>query len=218
MRLKIAEMKGDHQVKLDATGSLAMQLGGIISSITSPANKTQNVGSMVNGDSNAGFLERMEQQQSQSIENDPMQHTFSSLSPTRQHSSKPVSKGNTEYDDKAFINPFSIAAREMDGNEKEFTAEGFFKNPDENPSALNHTSTFLMKDQDLEEQAAETKLIYEKRVSPFDVLQQHQMEAQNAKKNFSRNPAQKEDTKKSFKLTVVQANESIENAAQVTNG
>ena len=61
MRLKIAEMKGDRQVKLDATGSLAMQLGGIISSITSPANKTQNVGSMVNGDSNAGFLERMEQ-------------------------------------------------------------------------------------------------------------------------------------------------------------
>ena len=44
------------------------------------------------------------------------------------------------------------------------------------------------------------------------------MEAQNAKKNFSRNPAQKEDTKKSFKLTVVKANESIENAAQVTNG
>ena len=59
MRLKIAEMNGDYKRKFDATGSLAMQLGPIISTIASPANKTQNVNSMVNPDANVGFLERM---------------------------------------------------------------------------------------------------------------------------------------------------------------
>ena len=36
-----------------------------------------------------------------------------------------------ELDEKAYINPFSIAARESDNSEKEVTAEGFFKNPDD---------------------------------------------------------------------------------------
>ena len=40
MRLKIAEMKSDYQAKFDAAGSIGMKLGPIISTITSPANKT----------------------------------------------------------------------------------------------------------------------------------------------------------------------------------
>ena len=44
-------------------------------------------------------------------------------------------------------------------------------------SMLKNTSTFLTKDLDLEEHPIETKHVNEKRVSPFDVLHQHQIEA-----------------------------------------
>ena len=42
---------------------------------------------------------------------------------------------------------------------------------------LKNTSTFLTKDLDLEEHPIEPKHVNGKRVSPFDVLQQHQIEA-----------------------------------------
>ena len=72
-----------------------------------------------------------------------MQHTFSSLSPTHQHSVQPISKGLQDFDEQAFINPFSLAAREPDNKEKECTADGFFQNPEQN---FKKTSSFLIKD------------------------------------------------------------------------
>ena len=89
----------------------------------------------------------------------------------------PASRDQADFDEQALINPFSIAAREQNDNEKEQTAEGFFKNRDENSSILKNTSSFLTKDLDLEDHPIEAKHVNGKRVSPFDVLQQHQIEA-----------------------------------------
>ena len=80
-----------------------------------------------------------------------------------------------ELDEQAFINPFSIAARDSDNSEKEVTAEGFFKNPDDVNNQLANTSTFMNKEEDVKNLAIPPKPInsnVEKRVSPFDVLQQ----------------------------------------------
>ena len=109
-----------------------------------------------------------------------MQHTFSSLSPShqQQHTVQPVKQ---KMDEQVYINPFSIAARESDhDSNNEVTAEGFFKNPDDPMHGMAATSKFR-----IEEDASALMLpanpikscVEEKRVSPFDVLQQQQMKS-----------------------------------------
>ena len=74
----------------------------------------------------------------------------------------------------AFINPFSIAARESEqASENEVTAEGFFKNPDDPKHALG--KTLRSREEDVNALALPPKAVksnVESRVSPFDVLQQ----------------------------------------------